>query len=91
MFSDSISDAYFKIYEGISNYNNYCQVQKTDTIKAMTHLNIVLYGFSYLCSDDKQKVYDRSLSIALFDYEKAINNLDFTTGRKWSDHKKFAQ
>ena len=89
MLSDSIHDAYQAIYNAIGDYNDYSPLQRKNIIKAMTHLNMVTYALGGFKRDDFQGGYQRARSIALFDWNKAVNRVGYCSGDTWTDHDKF--
>jgi len=77
-FSDSMFDAYIKIYEGISNYD-YCDVQKEETLKAMISLQKIIYAFTQLDANEELSA-DAIKGIELnckLDYAKALCGFEF--------------
>ena len=81
MYSDAVHEAYMSIYDGIYDYKDYCEVQKNNTIKAMTHLNMILYAFD---TGESKENYNRARSLALFDYNKAIQGIDYCEPPNWN-------
>ena len=78
-FSDSMFDAYVKIYEGISNYSDYVECQRSETIKAMVSLQKIIYSFTQLDANEKLSA-DVIRGIQLTcesDYAKALCNMEF--------------
>tara|TARA_R110000850_G_scaffold10180_2_gene36688 strand:+ start:750 stop:1052 length:303 start_codon:yes stop_codon:yes gene_type:complete len=89
-FSDDIFDAYHTIYDGIQNNRDYCQSQKKNILLAMTHLNMINFAFSGMVDPSFTGGYERAMDIALFDYNKAIRNIDYMSGDEWSNHHKYS-
>lgn len=88
-FSDLLHESYMSIYQGIMDYRDYCEVQKENTILAMSRLNMIKFSFGTVMVDDNfQGGFERARSIAEFDYNKAIQGIGYCD-KSWSDHEKF--
>ena len=73
VFSDSIAQAYFTIYEGIKDYKDYCSVQRKNTIESMTRLQMIMLSFSRLdSSEEKEGDYQRCKYFANRDFNRAL-------------------
>ena len=73
VFSDSISQAYFTIYEGIKDYRDYCSCQRKNTIEAMIRLQMIMLSFSRIdASEVKEVDYDRCKYFATRDFNRAL-------------------
>jgi hypothetical protein len=85
-FTDTISEAYDNIIEGVKGYD-YSAVQRHNTVEALTRLNMILFSFSLQNDPTHRGGYARAKSIAEFDWTNAWHNkVDVT---EWSDHKLF--
>ena len=85
MFSDRISEAYCKIYDGIKEYRDYCEVQQFNTIRAMTRLNMILQALDNPDNPDNYSLGEpRAEHIACFDYDKAMAGISYTDPPHWS-------
>ena len=89
-FSDAIFDSYHTIYDGVQNNRDYCQSQKHNILLAMAHLNMIVFSFSGFVDDSFTGGYERAMDIALFDYNKAIRNINYMDGEHWSNHHKYS-
>lgn len=80
MFSDCIHNSYMEIYNGIRDYNEYCETQKERTIKAMINLFCIMTSFNMKNStyeitlEKTPELYNKIKNLVLDDYKRAMNN-----------------
>ena len=101
MLSDSLHDAYMTILEALVRYSqppfstknaDYPNCQKANIIEALTRINMSMAAYSRTCDiegDYYQGGRDRAVDIANFDYNKAINGIEYGSGsvdKEWSNH-----
>jgi hypothetical protein len=86
-FSDIAHECYIKLYDGILNYSDYCEIQKAETLQAMISLQKILFAFNQL--DAGEELTDANIEgIRLTceaDYQKAICGFDFLDSESDSD------
>lgn len=78
-FSDMIFESYLKIYEGIQQYNDYCDIQKQETLNAMVSLQKILYSFNQLNAGEEltDAVIEGIKINCEHYYQKALCGMDF--------------
>ena len=78
-FSDMIFEAYLKIFEGIYQYNDYCCIQKEETLNAMISLQKILYSFNQLDAGETltESTIEGIKINCESDYQKALCGLEF--------------
>ena len=78
MFSDSLHNAYMEVYEGIRDYNDYCKVQKDNTIMVMCHILMIQKAFSRPNSSSSEKGdFEWCKKIVTKDYNRALKGYPF--------------
>ena len=56
----------------------------------MTAINMAMFALgNYNVNDNFQKGYDRAYSIAIHDWDNALNEFDYGSGPKWQKHNDF--
>ena len=74
MFSDEIFSSYMKIYQAISEYSDYCEVRKKDTIKAMYALYKMIYALFFLSTLALTQATSLEVNFVILIYTKIISN-----------------
>ena len=52
MFSDSLNQSYVSVYDSIGEYRDYSKYYKTDTIKSMVHLRLIIHRLDTMLNND---------------------------------------
>ncbi len=86
-FSDVVFECYIKLFEGISNYNDYCECQKTETINVMISLQKILYAVNQLnANEELTDVAIQGIKLTCdLDYQKALCGMEFCDSDSDSD------
>jgi hypothetical protein len=86
-FSDIAHECYIRLYDGISNYSDYCEVQKTETLQAMISLQKILFAFNQLnAGEELTKANIEGIRLTCeADYAKAICGMDFMDSQSDND------